>query len=382
VACIEREDFASGTSSRSTKLIWGGSRYLVQAFVNLLSKKLFTAPGETIRRFQEDFKMVMNCHRERKFMLRQQPHLTKWLPIAVPFDRWFLVPPPFGFLPAIFGPFGLFPAFFKFYDALSGFTCPPSHIMNRKRALRKFPQLAYDDIKYCSIFYEGTHDDARTNLAIAQTAAVAGAHIANYCDAKALIHENESGEDLSKKGRVVGARVRDVVSGKEFSIRAKSILLCGGPFTDELRAMEDPNSKPAIDGASGIHIVLPAYFAPDAIGFVDMNTSDGRFMFFLPWKDHVIVGTTDHHAKPTMRPVPDESVSPAQSKRVIPLTSQKLLTGAGDQVAAARSLEVHQPRAEAAPQRRAQRVVRHPTAGQGPTRLQHRLRQQGPRHIA
>jgi glycerol-3-phosphate dehydrogenase len=114
VACIEREDFSSGTSSRSTKLLWGGSRYLVQAFVSLLSTKLFTSPVETVKRFKEDFHMVMNCHRERRFMLQEQPHLTKWLPIAVPFDKWFLVPPPFGFFPAIFGPLGLFPAFFKF----------------------------------------------------------------------------------------------------------------------------------------------------------------------------------------------------------------------------------------------------------------------------
>jgi glycerol-3-phosphate dehydrogenase len=189
------------------------------------------------------------------------------------------------------------------YDALSGFSCPPSHIMTPKRARRKFPQLANGDIKYCSIFYEGTHDDARTNLAVAQTAAAHGALIANYCEARALLRA-----DGTPTGKVVGATVCDVMTGKEFDIRAKSVLLCGGPFTDELRALEDPACKPAIEGASGIHIVLPAYFAPENIGLVDMNTSDGRFMFFLPWKSHVLVGTTDHQSKPTMRPIPDESV--------------------------------------------------------------------------
>ncbi len=114
MACIEQEDFSSGTSSRSTKLLWGGSRYLVQAFVNLLSTKLISSPAETIKRFTADFKMVMNCHRERKFMLEQQPHLTKWLPIAVPLNRWLIFPPPFGFYPAVFGPLGIFPLFFKF----------------------------------------------------------------------------------------------------------------------------------------------------------------------------------------------------------------------------------------------------------------------------
>ena len=114
MACIEREDFASGTSSRSTKLLWGGSRYLVQAFVRLLSTKLITAPVDTIKHFLEDFRMVMDCHRERTFMLEKQPHLTKWVPIAVPLNQWLLYPPPFGFTPAIFGALGLFPLFFKF----------------------------------------------------------------------------------------------------------------------------------------------------------------------------------------------------------------------------------------------------------------------------
>lgn len=194
--------------------------------------------------------------------------------------------------------------------------------MTPKRARRKFPQLSNSEIKYCSIFYEGTHDDSRTNLAIAQTAAIEGACIANYCEAISLIRDTTGASvptatDIaatagssteSPHGRVVGATVRDAETGKEFTIRAKSVLLCGGPFTDELRKMEDPNCKGAINGASGIHIVLPAYFAPENIGLVDMNTSDGRFMFFLPWKSHVIVGTTDHECKPTMRPIPDESV--------------------------------------------------------------------------
>lgn len=114
VACVEREDFSSGTSSRSTKLIWGGSRYLVQAFVSLLSRELFLSPKATVRRFLADFKMVLNCHRERTFLLQQQPHLTSWLPIAVPLSTWIQWPPPFGFPLASVGPLGLFPLFFKF----------------------------------------------------------------------------------------------------------------------------------------------------------------------------------------------------------------------------------------------------------------------------
>lgn len=114
VACIEREDISSGTSSRSTKLIWGGSRYLVQAFVSLFSWQLFLKPKITVSKFVDDFRMVRNCHRERTFLLHKQPHLTSWLPIAVPLSKWIQWPPPFGFPLASLGPLGLFPLFFKF----------------------------------------------------------------------------------------------------------------------------------------------------------------------------------------------------------------------------------------------------------------------------
>jgi glycerol-3-phosphate dehydrogenase len=157
VACVEREDLSSGTSSRSTKLIWGGSRYLGQALVSLFNMdlRLFKKPIETIERFREEIRMVLNCHRERRFLLETQPHLTHWMPIAVPLTKWIVWPPPFNYPPLALGPLGLLPIFFKLYDALSGFTCPPSHLMFPQRARRKFPQLANNEIKYCSVFYEG-----------------------------------------------------------------------------------------------------------------------------------------------------------------------------------------------------------------------------------
>lgn len=307
VACIEREDFSSGTSSRSTKLIWAGSRYLVNAVINLLNPdlRLLTTPIETIQKFRSEIRMVMNCHRERKFLLETQPHLTNWVPIAVPISKWILWPPPFNFYPAALGPVGLFPMFFKMYDAMGGWCSPPSHIMWPSRAYRKYPMLA-DSIKYCSIFYEGQHDDARTNLAIAMTAAQYGASISNYCNAIKFIFESKE----SKK--VIGVVARDELTGEKFNIMAKNIVICGGPFTDALREMEtskddDCNYKKAVTGASGIHIVLPQYYAPDGMGLVDMSTSDGRFLFLLPWQGHVLVGTTDTKTNDmTMRPVPAE----------------------------------------------------------------------------
>lgn len=201
--------------------------------------------------------------------MQKQSHLTNWLPIAVPLTSWFLWPPPFNFYPAALGPLGLFPAFFKFYDSLSWFSSPPSHIMTRARCSRKFPQMNNSSIKYCSVFYEGQHDDARTNLAIAETAAIDGANIVNYTELRDFIKDD--------KGKVIGAKVYDLVGNEEFTIRCKGVLMCGGPFTDELRLKEDPSPTVprAVEGASGIHIVLPSYYAPKGIGLVDMNTSDG-----------------------------------------------------------------------------------------------------------
>ena len=244
--------------------------------------------------------MVLNCHKERKFLLQTQAHLTNWLPIAVPMTKWILWPPPYNYPPAALGPLGLFPLFFWFYDSLSGFTCPPSHIMTKSRAIRKFPQLANNKIIYSPIFYEGQHDDSRTNLAIALTAAKEGADICNYCNVIELL------KDDKLKDKVIGAVVQDTLTKDIFEVRAKGILFCGGPFTDELRQLEDSRCRPAVHGASGIHIVLPSYYAPSGIGLVDMNTSDGRFLFFLPWMGHVLVGTTDRRAAPSMRPEPEE----------------------------------------------------------------------------
>ena len=300
VACIEREDFASGTSSRSSKLLWGGSRYLVMALMNLFSPKLLTEPVATVKAFMGTFRMVQNCILERQLLLEKQSHLTWWLPLAVYHEKWFAWPPPFGYPPAALGPMGVYGLFFKFYDALSNFRAPPSHIMTKARAQRKFPHLDTSRLKYCSVFYEGMHDDARTNLAIAQTASLYGADIANYLEVTSLLRKDEQGE-------VSGVMVKDALSQEEFPINGKSVLFCGGPFTDELRALEDENKKKVVKGASGVHIVLPGYYAPSGMGMVDMNTSDGRFLFFLPWHDHVVVGTTDRPAEASMRPEPTET---------------------------------------------------------------------------
>mmetsp|Transcript_7499 Transcript_7499/g.13508 ORF Transcript_7499/g.13508 Transcript_7499/m.13508 type:complete len:540 (-) Transcript_7499:210-1829(-) len=187
----------------------------------------------------------------------------------------------------------------KFYDGLGSFVSPPSHIMLPRRAMRKFPQLD-EDVKYFQVFYEGQHNDARTATYIALTAAQEGATVANHVEMIGLLRGG------SNDKKATGIRCRDNLSGQEFDVHAKEIVFAGGPFTDSLRALEDPNAKPAVAAAAGTHIVLPGYFCPGGIGMLDINTSDGRFLFFLPWQGSTLVGTTDRKGPPVSYHGPPE----------------------------------------------------------------------------
>lgn len=266
-ACIERGDFASETSSRSTKLIWAGIKYMATATSVLLSPKLLTNPIATVKDFLSEMKMVFHCHQERKFMMHRQRHLCNWIPIAIPFTTWHVSPPPFdhplyGFFPL------LAPPVLKFYDALSQFTCPPSYIMTPTKARQVFPQLEGSSLKYCAVFYEAQHNDARTNLAIALTAAEKGATIANYVEMIDAIKDDVD-------GKVIGIKALDRMTGQTFEIRAKKVVFAGGPFTDGLREMEEDadKMKPAVRGASGTHIVLPGYYCPNDVSGDDLFVS-------------------------------------------------------------------------------------------------------------
>ena len=199
----------------------------------------------------------------------------------------------------------------KVYDGMGNFACPASHVMTKSRALRKFPQLT-ENIKYCQIWYEGQHNDARTNTCIALTAAEEGATICNYVEMTSVIRSSST-TNSKNTGKAIGVMCRDVrqPKSKEFPIYAKSIIFAGGPFTDSLRDMEpeDEHEKaiPAVAAGGGTHIVLPHNLLPGGIGMLDMNTSDSRFLFFLPWEGHTLVGTTDRKGDPaTSYPGPPE----------------------------------------------------------------------------
>mmetsp|Transcript_90073 Transcript_90073/g.197264 ORF Transcript_90073/g.197264 Transcript_90073/m.197264 type:complete len:794 (-) Transcript_90073:148-2529(-) len=305
VACVEQEDFGSGTSSKSTKLLWAGSRYLVLALTKLFHPAALLNPLGAWEQFMGTWKMVMHCVEERTYMLETNPHLTNWVPVAVPMDKWVIWPPPFGYWPAALGPMtGTFVIFFKFYDALSNWSAPGSYVMSARRAREEFPQMDADRMKYVVVFYEGAHNDARTNLSIAMTAAQHGACVSNYAQVEGIVFDD--------KGKAVGAKIRDraVDKAETFEVRAKKIIYAGGPFTDGLRQLSEGETvKPVVNGSGGTHIVLPPYYCPRHLGMVDMSTSRGSFLFFLPWEGYTLVGTTDVKTKPDLHhEVPEDEI--------------------------------------------------------------------------
>ncbi|XP_028155758.1 glycerol-3-phosphate dehydrogenase, mitochondrial-like isoform X3 [Ostrinia furnacalis] len=268
-ALVEADDFASGTSSRSTKLIHGGVRYLQKAIMGL---------------DYDQYKMVKEALHERANMLEVAPHLTRPLPILLPVYKWWQVP---------YYWFGI-----KMYDLVAGDrNVKNSYYLSKKNTLELFPMLKSDNLCGGIVYYDGQQDDARMNLAIALTAARHGATIANHVSVTKLYKTG---------GKLSGARVRDEMTGKEWDVKAKCIINATGPFTDSIRKMDDVNIKEICCPSSGVHIVLPGYYSPEHMGLLDPATSDGRVIFFLPWLKGTIAGTTDLPCQVTHNPKPTE----------------------------------------------------------------------------
>lgn len=268
-ALIEMDDFASGTSSRSTKLIHGGVRYLQKAIMNLDI---------------EQYRMVKEALHERAFMLESAPHLTQPLPIMLPVYKWWQVP--------------YFWVGMKMYDLVAGFkTVKQSFYIGKASALESFPMLRKDKLCGAIVYYDGLQDDARMCLAIALTATRHGATVANHIKAVKILKD--------QKGSCCGARLKDEFTGEEWDCYAKCIINATGPLTDSIRKMDNPETPSICAASAGTHIVLPGYYSPEKMGLLDPATSDGRVIFFLPWQKHTIAGTTDmpcqvtHHPKPT-----------------------------------------------------------------------------------
>ncbi|XP_038870262.1 glycerol-3-phosphate dehydrogenase, mitochondrial-like [Salvelinus namaycush] len=274
-ALVERDDFSSGTSSRSTKLIHGGVRYLQKAIVKL---------------DYEQYMMVKEALHERSNLLNIAPHLTALLPIMLPIYKWWQLP--------------YYWAGIKIYDLVAGAQClKSSYILTKTKALELFPMLKRDKLVGAIVYYDGQHNDARMNLAIALTAARYGAAIANYTE---VVHLLKRVDPQMGKERVCGAHCRDVITGQEFDVRAKCVINATGPFTDALRKMDDQKNPNICQPSAGVHIVIPGYYSPDNMGLLDPATSDGRVIFFLPWEKMTIAGTTDTPTEITPHPIPME----------------------------------------------------------------------------
>uniref|UniRef100_A0A663LKE2 Glycerol-3-phosphate dehydrogenase n=1 Tax=Athene cunicularia TaxID=194338 RepID=A0A663LKE2_ATHCN len=250
-ALLERDDFSSGTSSRSTKLIHGGVRYLQKAIMKLDF---------------EQYKMVKEALEERANLLEIAPHLSAPLPIMLPVYKWWQLP---------YYWFGI-----KLYDLVAGSQClKSSYVLSKSRALELFPMLRKDELVGAIVYYDGQHNDARMNLAIALTAARYGAATANYTEVLRLL---KTREPAGGKERVCGVRCRDVLTG--------TCLLGRG---DGRAAGQHP-----LGGGRDS--------APDNMGLLDPATSDGRVIFFLPWEKMTIAGTTDSPTDVTSHPIPTE----------------------------------------------------------------------------
>ena len=255
-ALVERDDYSAGTSSRSTKLIHGGVRYLEQAV-----KKLD----------RSQFNLVRDALKERAVLIKIAPHLAKPLPLVTPLYNVIEVP--------------YYMTGLKMYDWLAGkANLHPSRFVDAKEALNRFPMLKEEGLRGGVIYYDGQFDDARMNVAIALTAAEQGAVLGNHVEVTGL---------FKTEGRVTGAQVKDKLTNESWEVSAKVVVNATGPFTDGLRRMDDPDAKPMLSASSGAHIILDAKFSPPETGLLIPQTEDGRVLFLLPWLGHTLVGTTD-----------------------------------------------------------------------------------------
>ncbi|NXP61178.1 GPDM protein, partial [Chloropsis cyanopogon] len=263
-ALLERDDFSSGTSSRSTKLIHGGVRYLQKAIMKLDF---------------EQYRMVKEALEERAHLLQSAPHLSAPLPIMLPIYKWWQLP---------YYWIGI-----KLYDLVAGSQClKSSYVLTKDRALELFPMLRRDKLVGAIVYYDGAWPLCLLRLGSVGLGGALQGH------AHRSVGFGVCG--------VWGVRCRDVLMGKEFDVRAKCVINATGPFTDSIRKMDDQEVPNICQPSAGVHIVMPGYYSPDNMGLLDPATSDGRVIFFLPWEKMTIAGTTDSPTDVTSHPIPTE----------------------------------------------------------------------------
>lgn len=269
VALIDAGDFASQTSSKSTKLLHGGVRYLETAFKELDFSQ---------------FSLVKSGLEERATILKIAPHLSKPLPILIPVYRWLQA--------------GYYWAGIKVYDFLAGKrTIGNSRFVSKKDVEKYFPKIRTDELKGAILYYDGQFDDARLNVSLAISSIHHGAAAANYVKVVDFEHLN---------GKLIGALVEDQAEGDSWVIKGKVFVNAAGPFADKLRLLDNPSLPRKMVGSVGTHLVFDRSFAPKAVGLLIPKTSDGRVLFLLPWENQTLVGTTDIPVEVKQDPKPTE----------------------------------------------------------------------------
>ncbi len=252
---LEAQDFAKATSSRSTKLVHGGVRYLKQG----------------------NIKLVLEALRERGRMLRNAPHLAHRQAFVVP--AYSIADLPF------------YGAGLTLYDLLAGQEgLGRSRILSRRNAIEALPGVRSDGLHGGILYYDGQFDDARFAIALLRTFLDLGGTALNYAPVEQLI---------KRHGQVQGVIARDTETGAQIEAVGKIVVNATGIFSDELRHMDEPQAKPMLTVSQGTHFVLPRRFLPGDAALMIPKTSDGRVLFAIPWHDHVVIGTTDN---PVPRP--------------------------------------------------------------------------------
>jgi glycerol-3-phosphate dehydrogenase len=246
---VEKNDFAKGTSSRSTKLVHGGVRYLAQG----------------------NIKLVMEALRERGYLLSNAPHLTR--------VQEFIIPA-FSIFQQLYYGIGLF-----LYDLLSNrLSLGKPKLLGRRKMAEFLPGLQMKGVKGGVVYTDGQFDDARLAIALALTAADLGAVLINYMGVTSLIKE---------KDKVKGVQVTDEFNANTYEVRGKVVINATGVFVDSILDMDDSASPAAVMPSQGVHLVVDKKFFPGLRALMIPKTKDGRVLFAVPWSDAVVIGTTD-----------------------------------------------------------------------------------------
>jgi glycerol-3-phosphate dehydrogenase len=247
---LEQEDFAKGTSSRSTKLVHGGVRYLAQGNISLVKEAL----------------------KERGLLLKNAPHLTRNESIIIPCYSWFR---------GMFYTVGL-----KMYDWLAGkLSIGKSKLIKKKEVIERLPTIRKDSLKCGVLFHDGTFDDARLAINLAQTCVENDGVAVNYCKVLSLIKDDDN--------NISGATFIDKETRKIYNVKAKVVVNATGIFADDIMQMDAPGARSIIRPSQGIHLVLHQSFLQSKDAIMIPHTDDGRVLFAIPWYQNVIVGTTD-----------------------------------------------------------------------------------------